>query len=100
METKIEITDAAAVALIDGRIDTVNAGDFEAALKPLTDDKVMDITLDCNKLTYISSSGLRVFLSLLKTTKSYKGQLKIQGMKPEILEIFKMTGFAAMFNII
>ncbi len=99
MEARIEYTDGNAIVYIDGRIDTVNAGDFEKQLLPLSENKMMKITLDCEKLSYISSSGLRVFLSLLKKSKAYGGKLVIENMLPEILEIFTMTGFAAMFTI-
>lgn len=100
MEVKVDvIQDGERIVYIDGRLDTVNSGDFESSLKPLIEDKVMNITLDCSNLSYISSSGLRVFLTLLKQVSAYKGTLILQGMKQEILEIFNMTGFSQLFTI-
>ncbi|MFI3239093.1 MAG: STAS domain-containing protein [Bacteroidales bacterium] len=101
MDTQIEITqDNIAIAYINGRIDTINANQFEASLKKLLEDEIMDITIDCTNLNYISSSGLRVFLTLLKGVNAYKGKLTLKSLNSDILDIFNMTGFSSMFTII
>jgi anti-sigma B factor antagonist len=50
-------------------------------------------------LEYISSSGLRVFLSQLKKVRKQQGDIKLASMKPYIREVFDIAGFTQLFNI-
>ena len=95
---EITITDGFhTVITLAGRLDTVNASDFEKALVPVLAGNMKEVTLDCTHLDYISSSGLRHFLTLQKAANAKKGKLTVRGMKPQIKEIFDMTGFSALF---
>ena len=87
------------IAKVEGRVDTTNAKDFENAIAILMTCDNPDIELDCEELSYISSSGLRVFLMLQKSVMSRGGKLTITHINPAILEVFKMTGFSTIFNI-
>jgi len=95
----ITITDGAqTVIVITGRLDTVNASDFEKAVAPVIAGDMRDIVLDCASLDYISSSGLRSFLTMQKAANAKQGKLSLKNMKPDIKDIFDMTGFSAMFR--
>ena len=54
------------VMYFDGRLDTAAAPEADKATLPLLESEGHDIILDCSKLEYISSSGLRIFLNVLK----------------------------------
>lgn len=82
-----------------GRLDTTKASEFEEKIKFLLVLEEIALTLDIAGLTYISSSGLRCFITLLKTIKAKKGSMKIINMQPEIKEVFDMTGFSNIFEI-
>lgn len=82
-----------------GRLDTTNVQEFDKQANPTLDEKPMDLVIDCEALEYISSSGLRVFLTIQKKLTAYKGALLIINMRPEIKEVFDMTGFSKIFNI-
>jgi anti-sigma B factor antagonist len=58
------------------------------------------ITLDCTGLEYISSSGLRLFLSLRKETAAKGGKVIVKNINDEIKKVFMMTGFFNLFEII
>ena len=57
------------VMYFDGRLDTAAAPEADKATQPLLESEGHDIILDCSKLEYISSSGLRIFLNVLKNVK-------------------------------
>ena len=80
----------------EGNIDSNNADqigvEIAEARAPYIDKSVV---LDCEKLGYISSAGLRQVLKLKKSCPD----LKLINVSPEVYEIFDITGFTEMINI-
>jgi anti-anti-sigma factor len=83
---------------IQGRLDLINAAEFEKAILPVLAGDMKEVVVNCTDLEYISSSGLRLFLTLQKAAHAKQGHLTLQGMRKEIKEIFDMTGFSALFQ--
>lgn len=100
MDLKINFADGKTLAKVEGRLDTTNSEEFEKMMTPMMTGDKPDIELDCTDFTYISSSGLRLFLTLQKSVLSRGGKLAIKNMKPEIKEVFDMTGFSKIFTIL
>ena len=81
---------------LSGRIDSANSAAVEQEITALLDGYTgTELTLDAEKLEYISSAGLRV---LLRLRKRYVG-LEIVNVASEVYEIFEMTGFTEMMPI-
>ncbi|MCR4615735.1 MAG: phosphotransferase [Clostridiales bacterium] len=78
-----------------GRIDSSNAANTEANINEQIAGFDGELVLDAAELEYISSAGLRVILRLKKSNSS----TKIINCKPEVYEIFDMTGFTEMMDI-
>jgi anti-sigma B factor antagonist len=87
------------LVIIQGRLDTITAGDFENKIMEILGGGVTKLLLDCSNLTYISSSGLRVFLVAQKKMLATGGILRICCLKPEIKNIFDISGFSVIFSI-
>ena len=81
--------------MLDGRLDTVTAPEFESFLGE-NYDGTGSIIIDCEKLSYISSAGLRVLLAAQKKTK---GAMKLINVCELVMEVFEMTGFADILVI-
>lgn len=99
METNISNVNGQTIVTIAGRMDTLNSKTFEQAIQPLLSDNKPDICLECSGLEYISSSGLRIFMTILKHVKATNGKLVVTKMRPEVKDVFDMTGFSALFDI-
>ena len=99
MEIKVSQLNDYTVVSIHGRVDTMTAGDFENKIMEILDGGVKNLLLDCSNLAYISSSGLRVFLVAQKKMMATGGTLKLCCLKPEIKEIFDISGFSSIFSI-
>ena len=56
-------------------------------------------SVTCTELEYISSSGLRLFLSLRKAAASKGGKVIVKAINNEIRSVFMMTGFLNLFEI-
>ncbi len=81
---------------INGHIDSANAAAVEKEINEAIDREAVEkLVLDAEDLTYISSAGLRIILRLRKEMKD----LKIINVRPEVYEIFDMTGFTEMVDI-
>ena len=78
-------------------MDTVTSSELENELKTLPDD-VRELTLDFEKLDYISSAGLRVLLSTQKIM-SKKFGMKVAHVNEIVQEVFEVTGFADILDI-
>ena len=87
------------VLSLSGRLDAYCATELEKKLNSLIESGQNFLVLDLEKLEYISSSGLRVFLASLKKTKKQQGDIKLACMKPFIKEVFDIAGFSQLFNI-
>jgi len=100
MDIKIEINGEKVAAQFAGRLDTVAATKVNAEMATLAENAEKEITLDFTALEFISSSGLRLMLTLNKQAKAKGGKVIIAGANDEIKKVFKITGFANLFTII
>ena len=55
--------------------------------------------MDLSTLEYISSAGLRVLLSAQKIMNK-QGEMKVAGANETVLEVFEVTGFSDILNIV
>ena len=78
-----------------GRLDTTTAPDFEAFLNENCEGAT-SVILNCEKLVYVSSAGLRV---LLAAQKKLKESMKLTNVCELVMEVFEMTGFADVLVI-
>ncbi|MBO4217535.1 MAG: STAS domain-containing protein [Clostridia bacterium] len=82
---------------IAGRLDTVTAPELEAEMSGALDG-VEKLTVDLSDLEYVSSAGLRVFLSLQKKMDKC-GNMVVRKVNETVSEIFDITGFADILTI-
>ena len=85
------------IIYLEGRIstDTVKAVEQEI-MKIIEEHPEPVLVFDLERLVYISSAGLRLFLKLAKI---YKENLIVRNVPTEIYEIFTVTGFTTMMKI-
>ena len=80
---------------IEGRLDTATAPELENFLATNL-SAATALTIDCEKLVYVSSAGLRVLLS---AQKKMKGAMKLKNVCELVMEVFEMTGFVDILVI-
>ena len=100
MKTTFEEKDGKYIMYFEGRLDTAASVQTEQEMKVLYDCEGHDIILDCAQLDYISSSGLRLFLALLKVAKAKGSKVSISGMNDNLRQVFAMTGFTHLFEFL
>ena len=86
------------IVSVSGRLNTGTAPELDKELSEVVQG-TDSIVLDLQDLAYISSAGLRVVLSTQKAMNRKQGSLVVRNCKPEILEVFEMTGFVDFLTI-
>ena len=85
---------------LNGRVDGISAPELEIEFNRLMMDGERTIVAQCARLNFISSAGLRIFLSTQKALKKIGGELIIASLPPQVMEVFRVSGFAAIFRMI
>ena len=98
MTIKKTVDGSTLVLALEGRLDTTTAPQLENELKvSLYDTKAL--TLDMEKLEYLSSAGLRVLLAAQKQMQKQGGEMVIVNVNETIMEVFEVTGFVDIITI-
>lgn len=79
-----------------GRLDTNTAHILEEAISDLND---VNLVLNCEKLEYVSSAGLRVLLVIQKRVNNGILSLVLENVIEDVEEVLDMTGFSSILNI-
>lgn len=91
MNTQIHHMQDKVLVVIDGELDTPSCEAFKASISPLMEREDYNIEIDMSRVSYISSRGLRVLLSLAQSQT--QGSVKAFGVCPAVMEVFQLTGF-------
>ena len=87
------------IATFDGRLDTVAAQQISETITPLLEHADQTVVLDCEKMPFISSSGLRIFLKIRKEVEAKGGKMLLKNICPDVMQVFKMTKLDGVFEI-
>lgn len=90
------VKDTELMLCIEGRLDTTTAPELEKELAQSA-DSADSLVINCEKLDYISSAGLRVLLAAHKQFSKKQG-LTITNVNPNVMDIFEVTGFKDILN--
>ena len=99
MEVIINKEDSVTTVRLIGRLDTPASQDVAQSFEPLMSDAAGTTVLDCSEMSYISSSGLRIFLSMRKAAASQGCKVIVKSISDDIRQVFMMTGFLNLFEI-
>ena len=81
--------------ILAGRLDAAQSAKAQAFFDQLSGE----VRVDCRALEYISSAGLGVLLKTQKRLKQSSGKLRLTGVGPHLLDIFKNSDFDQIFEI-
>ncbi|MEB2288588.1 MAG: STAS domain-containing protein [Anaerolineae bacterium] len=87
-----------AVFVLEGRVDSVGAGEMDAALQTAVGEGRHRIVLDMAGVTYINSAGLRTLADILTRNRASDGDLRLVALTPKVERVFKIIGFDRFFD--
>jgi anti-anti-sigma factor len=83
-----------------GRIDALSAGEIQNVFNSLILEGGRMLLADLSSVHYISSAGLRIFIATQKQLKKVGGELLLAGLSPQVLDVFKVSGFDQLFRMV
>ncbi len=99
MEITAERHGETLIAKTEGRVDGTNAREFQTALEESLNDSESGVILDMEKLSYISSAGLRVILLMAKTLQGKNTKFAVCSLSNSIQEVFQISGFDKIITV-
>ncbi len=83
---------------LEGRLDVRSAVDADREFARIS-EAADNVVLDCEKLEYVASAGLRAIKRLRLNMKAKNSRLVVRHVTAEVMDVFNMTGFSAMLTI-
>lgn len=99
MNVTIENSNDMTIAHLEGRLDASVTAEVTPYFEQLQNVADGTVLLDCKDLTYISSPGLRLFLTLRKASIAKGGTVIVKSLNNDVRQVFMITGFLNMFKI-
>lgn len=97
MEIRKKLDGKTLTIALEGDLDTITSMQLEGQLR-VDVSGIEELIIDMEKLSYITSAGLRVLQSTQRVMKK-QGKMIIRNVNPEIMEVFEITGFDRFLNI-
>jgi anti-anti-sigma factor len=97
MEISLSMTDGIPVYHLTGRLDILSSPQLEERLTPLAEEQCRGVVFDCAGLMYVSSAGLRVFLTSQRLLKAKGGGIVFTHLNPAVKDLFSLSGLADLF---
>ena len=87
------------VLTVSGRMDAENTPQFEDTGRNCVAEGHTSVVVDLSGLLYISSMGLRSFLSLAQTLQTKGVTLRLCGLKGLVKQVFEITGLTQVLSV-
>lgn len=81
---------------LEGRLDSFGAAALEARLRAVAPGGAGRVVLDCGRMTYIDSTGLRAVLTYAKTSQQGGGAFAIADLQSKCRMVFEVGGFISI----
>lgn len=84
---------------ITGRVDHATASDLEAMLKNLVENNHINLVVNLQGVDFMSSRGLGVLVSTMKTLKRVNGDLRLCTPSARVEEVLRLAGLTRVLHI-
>ena len=74
---------------VDRRLDANTSPNFEKRVQQILEHPTDLLIMDLNKLSYVSSAGIRVLISVNKALVENEGQVVCLNMQPQIAKVME-----------
>ncbi len=84
----------------EGRLDVTKSTELEEEIMQLIEkENARNIIMNLENVEYMSSSGFRACIAILRKLKSLNGNFKITNVRPSVKRIFDVIELTSLFDI-
>lgn len=87
------------VVELNGYLDAHTAPQLEHTFQEMLNQGHYNIIVDFERLHYISSAGLGVFMAFIEDVRQNNGDIKLASMTPKVYNVFDLLGFPMLYEI-
>ena len=99
MSLNIEDKGKAKIVMLEGKLDVNLSVSLESELDALIDSGSNNLILEISKVEYLSSSGIRVFINMMRKIKDKNGRLVLASVPDVIKKILKTVDLEDLFEV-
>ncbi|HMB00860.1 MAG TPA: STAS domain-containing protein [Spirochaetota bacterium] len=99
MEIKTSKKEKWFVVYLEGRLDVVLSQQLENMINEKIEEGENYILYNLDKVEYMSSSGLRVFIATMRKLKEKNGAIRLCNVNNSVKKILKIVDLEGMFDI-
>lgn len=99
MSLKIEDMGKAKVVSLQGKMDVGLSMTVETELEELVDSGTINLILEISGIEYLSSSGIRVFIAIMRKVKEKNGKIVLAQVPDTIKKILKTVDLEDLFEV-
>ena len=85
---------------VEGQLDTKTCFDLESAILDQINTGARRIVVDCERLVYIYSAGLRALMMAVRKLKPIGGKLRLSSIQDELVNSLKIAGALSLFCVV
>ena len=98
MEIEEEKSGSLSIVSLIGRIDGLVAPEVEQRPSSIIDRGDTHVVLDCGRMSYISSAGLRAVLGSARKCQQAGGKLSLCALQPACKTVLEISGFLTIIS--
>ena len=99
MEIQESKTDDISLLTLRGRLDGQTSTSAQERIVAIIDQGATRVVLNLGAVEYISSAGLRVFMTAARRLKAANGRLVFCELQEDTRELFEIAGLTELFSI-
>ena len=100
MQVNIQPNGQEVTVQLIGELDTMATTEQADELQQVLNIANKALLIDCSEMEYISSAGLRFFMQLKRDSEAKGGSIRIEHLNEDVADIFRMSGFQNIFQIV
>ena len=98
LEVEEYLADNAVILSLTGRLDSVGASVLMGRISAAIGRGTVHLILDCERMNYVSSAGLRSLLIGAKACRLEGGALVVTALEPQCRSVLAMSGFLSVLD--
>ena len=98
MEIEEEKSGSLSIVSLIGRLDGLVAPNLEQRLSSVIERGDTHLVLDCDRMSYISSAGLRAVLGGARKCQQSGGKLALCALQPACKSVMEISGFLTIID--